>query len=76
MHVNEGYLINILPLTPLGINSTMFTECCSAAICEDELCCPICKRKVIGHNAESDAERGRIRWKSATCHWNRGKEDK
>ena len=71
MYINEGCLIDVLSLAPLGTNSTMFTECCHVAICDDESCCPVCKRKVIGHDAESSAEKGRIRWKSATCHWDR-----
>jgi len=65
MHVNEGYIIGILPLYPSGTNSTMFTECCEVAICDDQPCCPVCRRKVVGHDAESSYQRGRIRWRYA-----------
>ena len=74
MHINEGYLINVVPLNPSGTNSTFFTECCHVAICDCEGICPICKRKVIGYDAESNAEAHRIRWESAASHWKR-KED-
>lgn len=71
MYINPGVLIEIVPLYPSGTNSTMFTQCCKAAICNDEKCCPRCKREVIGHDAESDNERGRIRWRNATSSWSR-----
>ncbi len=71
MHVNEGYDVGIIPLTPQGTNSTLFTECCDTAICDDQRKCPICGRLVIGHDAETDHERGKIRWRNATRHWNR-----
>ena len=54
MHINEGYLIGILPVFPSGTNSTMFTECCSVAICNHQSCCPQCGRKVIGCDTESN----------------------
>ncbi len=65
MYVNEDYPVGILPLYPSGTNSTMFTECCSVAICDDQSCCPVCKRKVIGHDASTSHERGLIRWRYA-----------
>lgn len=65
MNINEGYKIGILPLYPRGTNSTMFTECCSVAICNDQRCCPSCNREVIGCDAETAHERGEIRWKYA-----------
>lgn len=61
--------INIMSLYPQGTNSTMFTFCCESAICSDELKCPACGKYVIGWDAETDHERGRIRWKNATSHW-------
>ena len=59
----------IIPLSPLGTNSTMFTECCRCAICDNERFCPHCKEEVIGAEANTDYERGRIRWRAATSHW-------
>lgn len=71
MHINEDYTSGIISLTPMGTNSTMFTECCGSAICDDQANCPNCGRKVIGHDASSSHERGKIRWRNATSHWNR-----
>ena len=42
-------------------NSTMFTDCCGAAICEDQQRCPECRELVIGWDAETDAKRDRVR---------------
>jgi hypothetical protein len=70
MYINEGYAANIIPLTPRGTNSTMFTECCDTAITDSEPNCPKCGRKVIGYDASSD-ERRRIRWANATRYWKR-----
>lgn len=72
MYINEGYTAGILPLRPSGTNSTMFTECCSTAICDYERQCPGCGRNVIGYDAESDHSRNRIRWVDATQQWKRG----
>ena len=58
-------------LYPTGTNSTMFTECCDVAICNDERCCPLCNKIVIGADAESDYKRWRVRWKYATSNWKR-----
>jgi len=71
MNINPGYIPGIMPLMPQGTNSTMFTECCETAICDDQRCCPHCNREIIGADAESDHERGRIRWRDATQHWSR-----
>ena len=71
MHVNVGYKPGIIPLSPQGTNSTFFTECCSTAICDDEPCCPMCGREIIGANAETNHDRHLIRWKNATRHWKR-----
>ena len=68
---NEGYLIDIIPIWPSGTNSKLFTSCCSVAICDWELCCSICKRKVVGADAESEHERHETRWSNATRFWNR-----
>lgn len=62
MHINPGYVVGLLPLYPSGTNSTFFTECCHVAICDDEPCCPQCKRKVIGHDAKTQYERHMLRW--------------
>jgi len=71
MHYNEDYPSDIMSLSPKGTNSTIFTQCCGAAICDDELYCPTCKRPVIGIDAETDHERGKIRWRAATWSWKR-----
>ena len=63
----------VIPLQPQGTNSTMFTECCRCAILDDETKCPRCGRLVIGHDAATKHERGRIRWKAATGHWKRSR---
>ena len=75
MHYNEDFPSDIVPLMPQGTNSTMFTQCCDAAICDDERVCPVCRREVVGANAETDHERGRIRWKNATRLWKRNKSN-
>ena len=58
-------------ISPSGTNSTMFTDCCGTAICDDQKVCPKCGENVIGHDAESDHERGSIRWRYATSLWKR-----
>ena len=70
-HINEGCLAGIIKLTPQGTNSTMSTECCLVAICDDEKRCPSCGKDIIGHDAGSSHSRGRIRWRAATSHWKR-----
>lgn len=54
-----------------GTNSTIFTLCCGSAICNDEKCCPSCKEEVIGADARSNHDRGRIRWQYATRLWSK-----
>ncbi len=71
MYYNPGYPSDIVAITPEGTNSTMFTECCHVAICNDEVGCPVCHQEVIGDNAENSYKRGRIRWANATRFWNR-----
>jgi len=71
MYYNPEHLVGVLPLTPLGTNSTMFTQCCYVAICDDEPNCLGCGRKIRGWDAETRYERGRIRWRYATAHWKR-----
>ncbi len=61
----------IVPLKPQGTNSTMFTECCRVAITDAESVCPHCHKPVIGHDATTTHERGKIRWISATRSWKR-----
>ena len=70
-YYNEGYPSDIVALTPQGTNSTMFTACCETAICDYEPNCPKCGRPVVGHDAETNNQRRRIRWDNATRHWNR-----
>jgi hypothetical protein len=74
MNINTGYIAGIIDILPGGTNSTMFTECCGCAICDDESCCPSCGRKVIGWDAETNHERQNIRWAHATAGW--GKRNK
>ena len=69
MHFNEGILVDLVPLMPQGTNSTLFTGCCQVAICDDEKCCPLCKREVVGADEESRHERHKIRWRNATRWW-------
>ena len=71
MNINEGYEVGIIRLMPHGRNITMFTECCQTAICNDQIKCPSCGRKIIGAEAETDYERGQVRWRYATSHWDR-----
>jgi len=71
MYLNPGITAGIISLNPQGTNSTMFTECCMCAICNNEPNCPVCGRKVIGWDAETKHERSMIRWKHATAHWQR-----
>ena len=73
MRINEGFIAGIRSLIPSGTNSTMFTECCETAICNDEPNCPRCKRKVVGWDAESQHQRGIVRWRYATSSWDRKK---
>jgi len=60
MHINEGYKAGVFLCSPT--NSTMFTECCETAICDNETKCPRCNREVIGDDAESNHKRHLIRW--------------
>ncbi len=71
MYFNPGVIVGIISLQPQGTNSTMFTECCETAICDDQPNCPRCGREIVGHDAESNHERRMIRWKNATSHWQR-----
>uniref|UniRef100_A0A6M3LGK6 Uncharacterized protein n=1 Tax=viral metagenome TaxID=1070528 RepID=A0A6M3LGK6_9ZZZZ len=63
MHINPK--AGILPLYPNGTNSTFFTECCEVAICDDQPCCPLCGREVIGSDIENQHERHLFRWRLA-----------
>ena len=69
MYLNAEVVAGIVPLMPSGTNSTMFTECCETAICNDQRKCPSCGRNVVGYDADSDHERGSKRWANATAHW-------
>jgi len=69
MYINPGVLAGIVSIFPHGTNSTMFTECCEVAICDDQRCCPQCKRDIIGYDSSSDHKRGMIRWRDATKKW-------
>jgi len=71
MHYNEDVIVDIVPLMPQGTNSTMFTQCCGAAITDDQQCCPVCGRKVVGYDQAPGTERERVRWKNATRFWKR-----
>ena len=58
MYESRVYLAN-------PYNSTMFTTCCDAAICNNQLKCPSCGKFVYGYDAPSDHQRGVQRWKLA-----------
>ena len=66
---DDGIIYGIERLEPYGTNSTMFTQCCGCAICDDQMYCPGCGSKVIGWNSESNNDRRRLRWSYATGHW-------
>lgn len=68
---NSGCPSNIQAIWPQGTNSTMFTDCCGSAICDDEKTCPKCGRNVVGWDAESKEDRKLIRWRNATRFWKR-----
>lgn len=46
-------------------NSTAFTECCRTAICDRQARCPACGKLIIGHDAATEGETGRIRFRYA-----------
>lgn len=46
-------------------NSTMFTECCKVAICDNESKCPSCRDEVYPGEAATDHERNMRRWEYA-----------
>ena len=71
MYLNPDITAEIMSIPPRGTNSTMFTNCCETAICDDERHCPRCGRNVIGHDADTNYQRGRIRWANATRMWSR-----
>ena len=73
MYINPEKEVGIIPLIPRGTNSTLFTECCRVAICDNQKNCPVCNRKVVGSNAKTDHERSVIRWENATRYWIRRK---
>ena len=62
---------NIIPLTKQGTNSTLFTECCGVAICDNQAHCPVCKGAVIGHDISDVGVRSHARWRNATRMWTR-----
>ncbi len=65
MHVNLGHKVGFVPLYPQGTNSTLFTECCRVAICDDEKCCPSRGREAMGSEIDDPHYRGLYRWKIA-----------
>ena len=66
---NIGYVSQIIPVSPSGTNSTMFTDCCGCAIANSERSCPSCGCNVIGYDEDDNDKRGRIRWENATRFW-------
>lgn len=46
-------------------NSQMFTNCCDTAICSDQKRCPGCGSLIYGWDANSNSERGLMRWRRA-----------
>jgi len=63
-------VVEIRPIFPSGINSTLFTQCCGAAIRDTEGSCPSCGKNVVGHDLPM-VERVKRRWRSATRLWRR-----
>ena len=61
--LNDGYLAGVFFCC--STNSTMFTECCEVAICDDEKKCPKCGNNVLGYDAETNHKRHMIRWRHA-----------
>jgi hypothetical protein len=59
----------VIPLQPQGTNSTIFTDCCQVAICDNQARCPHCGLPVIGWDEPTTHLRGRARWRAATFHW-------
>ena len=74
MSEGGGGMNYIRKLTPSGTNSTHFTECCNAAICDDQPSCPSCGEEVIGYDELTPYDRGRVRWAYATSSWRRREE--
>ena len=70
MYINPDVIAGVLPLYPQGTNSTLFTECCEVAICDDEVCCPKCGRKILGYDCSNI---GKARWEYATKYWRKKK---
>lgn len=50
-----------------AFNSTMFTDCCGCAVCNDELKCPSCNAEVYPYDEGelNNHQRGAARWKIA-----------
>lgn len=46
-------------------NSTIFTRCCSVAICDNQSFCPRCKEEVYPGQEGSDHQRSMARWEMA-----------
>ena len=69
MKMYDNEISQIIPILKSGTNSTMFTECCKVAICENEPYCPRCKGKVIGWDAKTYHKRNMIRWANAIRFW-------
>jgi len=69
--IDHDRVSGIVSLYPQGIDSSMRTDCCNEVISNNQLCCPKCRRKVIGYSCDSDHERGSVRWGNATAGWNR-----
>lgn len=65
----DDYIAETHSLHPSGTDSTMFTTCCFSAISNNECQCPSCGRLVVGYDAETSAETGRVRWQHATANW-------
>ncbi len=68
---DDSEVYGVVPLYPQGTNSTIFTDCCHVAICNDQPKCPRCGSLIVGHDAGSDHKRSQVRWTAATRSWNR-----
>ena len=63
-------------------NSTMFTNCCNTAICDNQAFCPVCKTEIYPGADATDHQRNRSRWEYAygpqrrtDRHIKRGRDD-
>jgi hypothetical protein len=57
-------------------NSTIFTNCCEVAICDDQAFCPACKQEVYPGQDATNHERRTARWNMAFAPYRRASQAK